>query len=466
MKIDAQILEKLKQILGPDGFSQEGDIIAPHLLEWRGKYQGNSPIMVWPKSTHEVQKIVNFANQNGLKIVTQGGNTGLVGAQIPFGEILLSTKKLDEICAPNPIDNSIIVGAGAILDNVQNAANSINRQFPLKLASSGSATIGGLISTNAGGVHVRKYGMMRNLIFGLEVVLPNGEIYSELSPLRKDNTGYDLKQFFIGAEGTLGIITKACLKLAPKPKHELVAVLGFENCDKAIEAMHLLEGEFTSLSAFEIMNQQALEFGLKNLEGARNPLEDLNPFTAVVEFGSNEGDLNQKVEKTLWTYFDNGLVLDAVLSQSQAQIDEFWALREGMSAAQKPEGRGAKHDISVPISKISQFLNEAELAAKNIVAGARIVAFGHISDGNIHYDVCRPIDMPDDEFQAFVPQIQSAVNDIATELGGSISAEHGIGIARREEFLSREPEAHLAAMKAIKAAFDPNNVLNPRLGFE
>lgn len=466
MGVNLHTIEKLKQILAPNGFSEDGETIAPLLSEWRGSYHGNTPILLMPNSTKQVQEVVKLANIDGFKITVQGGNTGLVGGQIPFGEVLLSTKNIDEIMPANNIDDCIIVGAGAILDNVEAAASLEQRRFPLKLASGGSATIGGLISTNAGGVHVRKYGMMRNLVLGIEAVLPNGEIYNELSPLRKDNTGYDLKQFLIGAEGSLGIITKACLKLVARPKHELVAVLGFDNCDKAIETMHRLETDFEGLSAFEIMNQQALEFGLKNLAGARNPLEDLNPFTAVVEFGSNDGDLAAKCEKILWRYFDEGLILDAVLSQNESQISEFWALREGMSAAQKPEGRAAKHDISVPISKISQFLNEAELAAKNIVAGARIVAFGHISDGNIHYDVCRPIDMPDDKFQEFVPQIQMAVNDVAIGLGGSISAEHGIGIARRAEFLSREPKAHLAAMKAIKAALDPNNVLNPRLGFE
>lgn len=458
--LSPQIIDELKQILGEGFYSQDKDIIAPHLVEWRDKYHGDTPILLLPDTVEKIQEIVKLANRSGFSITIQGGNTGLVGGQIPFGAPLLSLRKLNDIGVPNEIDNSIIVGAGAILEEVNKTAEGANRRFPLSLASGGSATIGGLIATNAGGVHVRKHGLMRQLVLGLEAVLPNGEIYRELSPLRKDNTGYDLKQFLIGSEGTLGIVTKACLKLIAKPKYEIVAMLGFGDIQSAISVLARLEQDFEGLGAFEIMNQQAFEFGLKNLAGARNPLEDINPFTALLEFYSNDADLAQKCEKILWGYFDEGLILDAVLSQNSAQAHEFWALREGMSAAQKPEGRAAKHDISVPISKISAFLTSAETAAKQIVAGARIVAFGHVSDGNIHYDVCRPAAMPDDEFQTFIPQIQSAINDVAIALGGSISAEHGIGIARKGEFLAREPAAHLALMCTIKAAIDPNNILN------
>ena len=367
--LSPKTIEKLKLILSSNNneqknYTEDKQTIAPSLREWRDKYTGHTPFMAMPETIEQVQKIVRLANTDGFKIVCQGGNTGLVGGQIPYGEVLLSLKKMNKIREISPIDDCIIVEAGAILEAVNQHAEALGRRFPLKLASGGSATIGGLISTNAGGVHVRKHGMMRQLVLGLEAVLPNGEVYSELSPLRKDNTGYDLKQFLIGAEGTLGIITAATLKLVAKPKYELVAVLGFENVNKAIEIMQRLEHDFEGLSAFEIMNAQALEFGLKNLVGSRNPLEDINPITALVEFYSNDKDLPQKCEKLLWGYFDEGHLLDAVLSQNDTQIQEFWALREGMSAAQKPEGHAAKHDISVPISKISEFLVTAEIAAK------------------------------------------------------------------------------------------------------
>lgn len=461
--ISPELIEKFKNILSENHVVTDMEIIAPHLKEWRDRYFGQTPLMLTPISTKEVQEIVKIANEYNLKIVTQGGNTGLVGGQIPQGEILLSLEKMNKIRSINPLDDCIIAEAGVILETVQNEADKLNRRFPLSLASQGSATIGGLISTNAGGVHVRRYGMMRQLVLGLEAVLPNGEIYSELTALRKDNTGYDLKQFLIGAEGTLGIITAASLKLVAKPKESVVAMLGFEKCEDAIKMLHELENETLAVSAFEIMNQQAFEFGLKNIMGAKNPLEDVNPFTCLVEFEGIDQDFNEKIEKILWAMFDKEMMLDATLSQNEAQAKSFWALREGMSAAQKPEGRAAKHDVSVPISKIPVFLEEAEKAAQKVLAGVRIAAFGHISDGNIHYDAARPLNMSDDDFQAYIKDINHAVHDVVISLGGSISAEHGVGIARRDEFISREPQAHLNLMRAIKKTFDPNNILNPRV---
>lgn len=455
------LLQQFRNFLGDEGIITDVDLIAPHLKEWRDRYFGNTPFMLAPNSTEQVQKIVKFCAQNHLKLVSQGGNTGLVGGQIPMGEILLSLHRLNKIREINPLDDCIIAEAGVILENLQNAAAQNNRRFPLMLASQGSATIGGLISTNAGGVHVRKFGMMRQLVLGLEVVLPNGEIYSELSALRKDNTGYDLKQLFIGAEGTLGVITAASLKISARPKYSVNAMLGLENAQMAVECLHALEEQTAAITAFEIMNKQALQFGIKNL-GARNPLTELHNFTALVEFEGAFPDLPEHIEDALSTLIEAGKINDATIAQNEAQANSFWHLREGMSAAQKPEGRAAKHDVSVPISKIPSFLDQAEAAAKNIVNGARIVAFGHISDGNIHYDVARPENMPDDEFQNFIKDINHAVNDVVVSLGGSISAEHGIGIARKDEFCAREPKAHLELMKALKAVIDPQNMFNSR----
>lgn len=449
--------------LDGDIIIQDSEIIAPLLREWRDKYIGHTPFVLMPRNSLEVQKIVQIANENNIKLTLQGGNTGLVGGQIPMGEILLSLKKMNKIIETQIDDDCMIVEAGAILENVQNIAQENGRYFPLSLASQGSATIGGLISTNAGGVHVRKYGMMRNLVMGIEVVLPNGEIYQELSPLRKDNTGYDLKQFFIGAEGTLGIITKACIKLCAAPKYQRIAMIGCQNVQDLIEILHYTEANCEFLSAFEMINQNALQFGLKNLPNARNPLSKIYPYLALLEFSAISIDPIETIEKLLGDLIENGKILDGIISQSQGQIQQFWALREGMSAAQKPEGRAAKHDISVPISKIPDFFEKAQIAANNILNNVRIIAFGHISDGNIHYDVARPIDMIDDEYQKYVPTINKAVHDVVMALGGSISAEHGIGIARLNEFISREPKAHINAMRAIKCAFDPNNTLNPRV---
>ncbi len=421
--------------------------------------------MLVPENSGQIQEIMRIANANNIKIVTQGGNTGLVGAQIPMGEVLLSTKRLNRVIEINPDDDCIIVESGATLDMVVVAANEAGKMFPLKLASSASATIGGLISTNAGGVHVRKYGMMRNLIMGLEAVLPNGEIYSELKPLRKDNTGYDLKQLFIGAEGSLGIITKACLKLVALPKSQTVAMIALSKIENAIKALHEIEANCNFLSAFEIINAAALKIGIKNLPNAKNPFSNEYPYIALLEFTSQETEISEKIESVLGTLLENEIIEDCVIAQSTHQADSFWNLREGMSAAQKPEGKAAKHDISVPISKIPEFFRHAEIAANEVCPNIRIHAFGHISDGNIHYDVARPIDMNDLEFQEFVPKINNAINVLAINLNGSISAEHGIGIARKSEFLAHEPRAHLNLMRAIKSSIDPNQILNPRSAF-
>lgn len=442
---------------------QDNELISPLLREWRDKYQGFTPLVLMPRNIDEICKVLKIANANNIKIVTQGGNTGLVGGQIPLGEVLLSLKKMDKIIEINPQDDCIICEAGAILENIQNAADEMGRLFPLSLASQGSATIGGLISTNAGGVHVRRYGMMRNLVMGLEVVLPNGEIFSQLDPLRKDNTGYDLKHFFIGAEGTLGIITKATLKLTSKPKAQTIAMMGINDIKNAIKCLHEIESQCDYLSAFEIMNANALSFGIKNLPNAKNPLANIYPYLALVEFTSSRNNIDDEIMAILEKLLENNLIEDCVISQNLTQINEFWALREGMSAAQKPEGRAAKHDISVPISKIPVFLENAEKIANEIVENIRIAAFGHISDGNIHYDVARPINMPDEEFQNFVPLINNKIHDFVVSLGGSISAEHGIGRARLNEFLTREPKTNLAIMKSIKTSLDPNNILNPEI---
>ncbi|KAF0184319.1 MAG: FAD/FMN-containing dehydrogenase [Hyphomonadaceae bacterium] len=459
--IGLNTIEKLHNIVGANGSTTDPDIIAPHLSEWRGKYFGHTPMMLMPKSAQEISAIVKLADEEKFAICTQGGNTGLVGAQIPFGEVLLSLKRMDAIRAINEADDSIIAEAGVVLANVHAAVKNIDRQFPVSLASNGSATIGGLISTNAGGVRVRRYGMMRNQIMGLEVVLPNGEIMRELSPLRKDNSGYDLKQLIIGAEGTLGIVTAACLKLVPSARNVFAAMASLDKVEDAINALRRLENETGAVSAFEIMNCQAFEYGLKNLVGSKNPLSKIAPFTALIEFECAAD--TQNCENALMALLGEGLFGEVAISQNIAQFEAFWQLREGMSAAQKPEGLAAKHDISVPISAVSEFMKLAEMGANKIVPNVRIAAFGHIGDGNIHYDVLRPIEMHDDEYRKFIPSISHEINNIAIGLGGSISAEHGIGVAKRDEFLAREPSAQLSLMRKIKALMDPNNILNPRV---
>lgn len=459
----ADVADRLKAAVGPGGWSEDADLIAPKLVEWRDRWSGSTPLLLRPAATAEVQAVLRIAHAARVAITPQGGNTGLVGAQIPMGEVLLSLDRMTAIRAVSPQDDVIVAEAGVVLATVQGAAREVGRRFPLSLASEGTATIGGLISTNAGGVHVRRHGMMRALVLGLEAVLPDGSLLEGLSALRKDNTGYDLKQLLIGAEGTLGVVTAASLKLVPAPAETAVALLALETPDDAVALLHRLEGETGAVAAFEIMNRTGMETVLEVVPGARLPFDAVPPWTALVEFESARDGLADRIEPALASALEAGLAQDAVLSRNETQAKAFWLLREEMSGAQKRYGKAVKHDISVPVSQVPAFLAAADAAVRAIAPGVRIVAFGHASDGNIHYDVGRDPTLSVEAFAGLGPSIMTAVHDVAVGLGGSISAEHGIGLARREEFLMREPAAHLAMMRAIKQALDPNGIMNPRV---
>lgn len=463
--MDAQLstLTRLKDILGPQGWTQDPELIAPHLIEWRDQWSGATPILLTPATVGEAQAILALCNDAGIAVTTQGGNTGLVGAQIPKGEILISTKRMNAIRAIDPVDDSLVAEAGVILTRVQDAARAAGKRFPLSLASEGSATIGGLICTNAGGVHVRRHGMMRALVLGLEAVMPDGSLYEGLSSLRKDNTGYDLKQLFIGAEGTLGLVTAASLKLVARPRHMAVAMLALETPQQAVDLLHRLEEETGAVAAFEIMNRTGIDLALKNIQGARDPFAQKAPWLALVEFESASPDLVEQAEEALANALEAGLASDALLAQNDTQTKSFWYLREEMSACQKPEGVAAKHDVSVPVSKVPDFLRDGDIAANSVAPGCRIVAFGHCSDGNIHYDVLQPVSMTGEAYRALLPAMNEAIHDVAMSYHGSISAEHGIGISRRDEFIRREPVAHLSVMRAIKGVIDPKGIMNPRV---
>jgi FAD/FMN-containing dehydrogenase len=456
------LFERLAARLGPKGWSTDSDIVAPHLSEWRGRYHGATPFLALPRTTEEVADIVRTCAEAGVAITPQGGNTGLVGAQIPDGEVLLSTKRLNAIRLVSKEDDALIAEAGVILKIVQDAARAADRLFPLSLASEGAATIGGLISTNAGGVHVVRYGMMRDLVLGLEVVLADGRVLDALKLLRKDNTGYDLKQAFIGAEGTLGVITAAALKLFPKPAEHVVCVAGVASPDRALDLLHHMKGETGALVAFEIMNRLCIDLVLKNVPGNREPLAGY-PYLTLIEFESvRPQDLRGAVENALAGAIEKGFAENAVIAENETQARAFWRVREDISAAHRPEGAQANHDISVPVSAVPAFLREAERAVHQIAPGARIVEFGHAGDGNIHYTVVRPADAKDEAFWPLLPHITEAAQDVAIGLGGSISAEHGIGVARREELPRYKSAEHLTAMAAIKAALDPKRIMNPR----
>jgi len=467
VSVPADVLSRLKAVLGEGGWSQDPERLAPKLLEWRDRWTGTTPFLALPKTTDEVASVVGVCFEARVPITTQGGNTGLVGGQIPQGEVLLSTERLNVIRDLDAFDDVIVAEAGVTLAAVHAAAAAQDRRFPLGLASEGSATVGGVVSTNAGGTQVLRYGMARSLVLGLEAVLPSGEVWNGLKRLRKDNTGYDLKQLLIGAEGTLGVVTAAALKLSPVMASRAVAFIGVETPKVAIELLSRAKAETGgAVEAFELIGRLGIEFALRNIAGARDPLAEPHPWYVLAEFSSGEpGSAEAAMERWLGHGLEAGLVRDAVVAQTEAQAKALWALRENQSPAQKPEGATWKHDVSVPVSRVADFLDQATAAMHAFAPGARIAAFGHVGDGNIHYDVLRADGGSDAEHSARRDAGSRIVHDIVDSLGGSISAEHGLGAMKTAEALRYKSPVEVAAMRAIRQALDPHRILNPRVLF-
>ena len=456
-----ETLARLTAAVGPKGFSQDPAEIAPHLEEWRGKYKGRSALLLKPASTAQVSAILAICNESATPVVPQGGNTGLVGAQIPFdGEIVLSLTRMNRVRALDAPAHTMTVEAGVVLAAVQRAASDAGLLFPLSLAAEGSATIGGNLATNAGGVTVLRYGMARDLTLGLEVVLADGRVLDLLRTLRKDNTGYDLKQLFIGAEGTLGVITAAVLKLSPKPAATATAFVAVQTPAAAVALLARMQDATGGLvSAFELMPRIGLDLVLAHIEGARDPLARPSPWYVLAEATSGARfDLKGAFEDAL-TGADG--VTDAALAASEAQRAALWSLRENMSEAQRREGASIKHDISVPVSAVPAFLEEATAAVLKAMPDARPVSFGHLGDGNIHFNFSAPKSGDAAEFLARWEEIQGLVHDIVHRYGGSISAEHGIGVQKRDQLARYKSAAELDLMRTLKRTLDPNNILNP-----
>ena len=460
-------LAALKDALGPGRWTEDAAEIGPSLTEWRGRWSGATPLMLLPRSTDEVARAVRICAERRIPIVTQGGGTGLVGGQIPFGEVLLSTRRLRAIRDVSPLDDALTVEAGVTLLEAQQAAAAVDRRFALGLASEGTATIGGAVSSNAGGTGVVRYGMMRDLVLGLEAVLPNGEVFHGLKRLRKDNTGYDLKQLLIGAEGTLGVVTAATLKLHPVLRSRATAVVGIDGPQAAVELLARAKAETGGgVEAFELMKRIGLELVLKHIPDTREPLDSAPPWCVLVELGAGQpGAAEAALEALLDDAFDRGLIIDAAIAQNEAQRAAFWKVREEQSAGQKPEGPGWKHDVSVPVSRIADFLEEATAAVLRFEPGARVSAFGHVGDGNIHYDVMRSPGTEPAAFMARQPEGSRIVHDIVARYDGSISAEHGLGRLKTDEARRYKSPAEVAAMQAIRAALDPNRIMNPAVLF-
>ena len=444
--------------------------IEPFITDTRGRYNAPSPLVLRPGSVDEISAILKLASETGTPIIPQGGNTGLVGGGLPLNngdgtEVMLSLARLNKILEVDPDSNTMTVEAGLVLKNIQNAVDEADRLFPLSLGAQGTCQIGGNIGTNAGGTGVLAYGNTRDLIMGLEAVLPTGEVWNGLTRLRKDNTGYDLKNLFIGGEGTLGVVTKAVLKLFPKPKGREVAYVALQSPEKTLQLLNMAKGQAgNALTAFEFMASIAMEFTLKHAQNAvRRPIEGEYPWYVLVEISSSRSaqDAREILETVLGEALESGVIDDAVLAESLEQQRGFWTLREDMSFAQKPESASIKHDISVPVGSIPEFITAADKAVLAIVPGARIVNFGHMGDGNLHYNISQPVGWTPEDYFAFEPAVHEAVYEQVVAFNGSISAEHGIGQMKRDKLAKIKDPTALAMMRSIKKALDPAGIMNP-----
>ena len=461
------LLARFTAIVGAPNAVTDPSGQAPYLVESRGLYKGTTPVVLKPGTVGEVSAIMKLASETGVAIVPQGGNTGHVAGQIPrpgAGDVVLSLERLNRIRDIDPIGNVIVADAGCILADIQAAADDHNRLFPLSLGSEGSCRIGGNLSTNAGGTAVLAYGNMRQLCLGLEVVLPTGEIWDGLRRLKKDNTGYDLRDLFIGAEGTLGVITGAVLKLFPKPLGHQVAFAGLGSVEDALALFDKASSLCgPALTGFELMPRLGVEFTSRHIPGVRDPLETKHAWYALIDVSTS--DSAESAERMMQALLEEeiaaGLVENAVVATSEAQRKALWHMRESMSPAQKPEGGSIKHDVSVPVSSIPAFIAEADAAVMKAIPGARICAFGHMGDGNIHYNISQPVGADKDAFIDRWREINEIVHGIVLRYQGSISAEHGIGQLKRDELARVRPAIEIELMQRIKHAFDPAGIMNP-----
>ncbi|HEX5125610.1 MAG TPA: FAD-binding oxidoreductase [Rhodocyclaceae bacterium] len=461
------LIDTLRALVGDAYVLTDASDLAAYERDWRGRYQGSARCVVRPATTEELAAVVRACNEAGVAMVPQGGNTGLVGGGVPRergNEVVISVARLNRIRNVDLANNTITVEAGCTLAAVQHAATEHDRLFPLSLASEGSCQIGGNLSTNAGGVQVLRYGNTRELTLGLEAVLPSGEIWNGLRGLRKDNTGYDLKHLFIGAEGTLGIITAAVLKLFPLPRSRVVAWVALGSAAEAIELLgrlHANAGE--RLSAFEIVGRAALDLVLQHIPSAADPLADMYPWYALIELTDTlpDGPLRMLAENILDDAMHAGLIHDAVIAASEMQAAALWALRENISEAQRIEGFSIKHDISIPVSRIPDFIVSAERALEARFPDVRVVAFGHAGDGNLHYNLSKPAFADNTAFIAQTSEVNRIVHDLVDSMNGSISAEHGLGQLKREEITRYKSALELELMRSVKRALDPRGLMNP-----
>lgn len=466
--VNSTLLNQLLAVVGPAGLVTEPEAQASYTRDWLGKWQGRVPVVVRPASTAETAAVVRVCHATHTPIVPQGGNTGMSGGATPDAsgaQVIVSTTRMNHIRAIDPVNNTLTVDAGVILANAQEAARSVQRIFPLSLGAEGSCTVGGNLATNAGGIAVLRYGNMRDLVLGLEVVLPDGRIWNGLRGLRKDNTGYDLRGLFVGSEGTLGIISGAVLKLFPEYTGRATAwvnACGLQHLVTLFTRLRTRCGE--RLTAFEVMSADSLELVLGHVAGTRSPTANVSPFNALIEVSdTTESGLQTMIECALGEAMEEGLVNEVVLAGSQTQAIALWKLREGISQAQIRAGVVVKHDIALPISALADFAVEAGEAVLKATRGmlTRVINFGHLGDGNLHYNVLLPSGLPDQTVKKVTVLLNRVIHDLVVSYNGSISAEHGIGQLRRDELRHYKSPLEMELMLCIKRAFDPNQIMNP-----
>ncbi|MBO22122.1 MAG: hydroxyacid dehydrogenase [Rhodospirillaceae bacterium] len=464
MTLPDGLLDRLANIVGPGGLVTDVADMGPYIAEQRDLYRGETPCIVRPASTEEVSRVVKTCHDAGVAIVPQGGNTGLCGGAVASGEVIVSLTRMNRVREVDPVNFTMTVDSGCVLSSLQEVAEEHDRLFPLSLGAEGSCQIGGNLSTNAGGTTVIRYGNTRELTLGLEVVLPNGDIWDGLTGLRKNNTGYDLKHLFIGAEGTLGIITGAVVKLFPRPRVRSTAFIALRDLEDVLEVLgRARKASGDTVSGFELIPRICIDISIRHTEGNFEFLEGRHEWYALIEFESSEEclDLGAAMENFLAEAYEDGLVVDATIARSDSQRGQFWFLREAMVLSQKPEGASIKNDVSVPISKVPQFISEANAAVGEMYPGIRPLAFGHVGDGNVHYNLSQPVDGDPQEFLDRWDEITSRVADIALVMRGSFSAEHGIGKLKVHDLATRKSAVELNMMRAIKKTLDPSGLMNP-----
>jgi FAD/FMN-containing dehydrogenase len=460
----ADLIGKLGAALGPKGVSTDAHEIEPHVRDWRGRWKGSTPVLVKPGSTEEVAKAMALCAEHGVAVTPQGGNSGMVNGGVPYGEVLVSLRRMNRVREVDTLNDAMTLEAGVILTRAQEVADENGRLFPLSLGAEGVATIGGLISTNAGGVAVLRYGMMRDLVLGIEAVLPDGRIWNGLRGLRKDNTGYDLKQLFIGAEGTLGLVTAATLKLFPKPAVKETAWVALSSPKQAVELLARAKAASGgAVTGFEIVSRFCMSLVKKHIPDVRDPLSSPSPWRVLIELSLPRADGAREImEAILGQALEAGLIEDAAIAESEAQKAMMWKIRENISVAEAAHSKALKHDVAVPVSRVAEFMVEGDALARRIHPGVDVIAFGHVGDGNIHFNITPPPGADQDQFvDKDGLHITKAINDLVCSLNGSISAEHGIGLLKRDELAWRKSAVEMDMMRAVKKALDPDNRMNP-----